>query len=406
MNSPLQVRRDHPIMAAMSDSTYDVIVLGVGGMGAATAFELARRGRRVLGLEQFDLGHDRGSSHGLTRVIRKAYYEHPNYVPLLRRAYERWYDLEQRQGRHLFTECGVLSIGRPEGELVPGVLRVATEHRLPVEELSAADLRQRYPQFRFSDEYRGVLERDAGLLQVEHCVFAYAEEAIRLGAVLRPNEAVLSWEADEGGVTVRTDGGTYRANRLVVTAGAWAGRMLADLGLPLTVLRKPLLWYGTANDSHFRRDVFPVYMAETRAGFYYGFPVLDGGGHKLARHDGGLVVADPTTVDRSILPADEDDCRRFLAEHLPEVNGPLRYSRVCLYTMTPDAHFVIDLHPKHQNVAVAAGFSGHGFKFSSVVGEVLADLVEHGRTEWPIGMFSIGRFAPRVGGPTPGEPGA
>jgi sarcosine oxidase len=361
-------------------------------MGSAAAFELVRRGRRVLGLEQFDLGHDRGSSHGQTRVIRKAYYENPNYVPLLRRAYERWYDLEQRQGRHLFTECGVLSIGRPSGELVAGVRAAAEQHQLPVEPLSAAELRRRYAPFRFDEDYVGVLERDAGFLYVEHCVVAHVEEAIRLGAELRPNEVVQSWEATPSGVTVRTDSGTYTAAKLIVTAGAWAGRMLADVGLPLTVRRQVLLWFATTNDSLLRRDVFPIYMCETPEGFYYGFPVIDGNGHKLARHDVGTPVNDPAVVERSLTPADEADCRGFLQRHLPDAGGQLRHGRVCLYTMTPDCHFVIDLHPQHRNIAVAAGFSGHGFKFSSVVGEVLADLVEEGRTKWPIDMFRIDRF--------------
>jgi sarcosine oxidase len=377
----------------MNSGAYDVIILGIGGMGAATAFELARRGRRVLGLEQFDLGHDRGSSHGQTRIIRKAYYEHPNYVPLLRRAYQHWYDLEQRQGRHLFTECGCLSIGRLDGELVNGVRRSAAEHGLAVENLSADELRRRYPALRFGDEYAGVLERDAGFLYVEHCVVAHVEEAIRLGAELRPNEPVRSWEAMAGGVTVRTEGGTYTAERLIVTAGSWAGRMLADLGLPLTVRRKVLLWYATSDDRLFRRDVFPIYLAELPEGFYYGFPVIDGIGHKVARHDGGAVVPDPSQVDRTVTPADEEDCRQFLARHLPAAAGPLRHSRVCLYTLTPDHHFIIDRHPRHANVVIAAGFSGHGFKFTPAVGEILADLAEHGRTDLPIDMFRLGRFA-------------
>lgn len=371
---------------------YDVIVLGIGGMGAAAAFELARRGRRVLGLEQFDLGHDRGSSHGQNRVIRKAYFEHPNYVPLLHRAYQRWYDLEQRQGRHLFTECGCLSIGKPGGELISGVSRSAREHGLAVEELSADDLRRRYPPFRFGDEYVGVLEREAGFLYVEHCVVAHVEEAIRLGAEMRPNEVVRSWKVSESDVIVRTDGGTYTAARLIITAGAWAGQMLASLGLPLTVRRKVLLWYGTADDRQFRRDVFPIYMSETPEGFYYGFPVLDGNGHKVARHDGGDGVPDPSTVNRTVTPADEGDCRQFLNRYLPAVNGNLRLSRVCLYTLTPDQHFVIDLHPEHRNVSVAAGFSGHGFKFASVVGEILADLAEKEQTDLPLEMFRINRF--------------
>jgi sarcosine oxidase len=375
----------------MTVARYDAIVLGVGGMGSAALFELARRGRRVLGLEQFSPGHDRGSSHGQTRVIRKAYYEHPDYVPLLRRAYQRWYDLEQRGGRRLFVECGCLSIGSPDGEVVPGVRRAADEHGLPVEPLTAAELRRRFPAFRFGDDVIAVLERDAGFLYVEECVRAHADEARRLGADLRTDEPAVSWEPTAGGVVVRTAKGTYAADRLIITAGAWAGRVLADLGLPLTVLRKVLLWFDVSDPAALRRDVFPIYMAETPGGFYYGFPVIDGLGHKVARHDGGA-AADVASLDRMVSDADAQECHTFLRAHLPAAGGPLRQGKVCMYTVTPDHHFIIDRHPEHPQVVVAAGFSGHGFKFASVVGEVLADLAERGRSDLPIGMFRIGRF--------------
>jgi sarcosine oxidase len=372
---------------------YDIIILGVGGMGGAAAFELARRGRRVLGLEQYGLGHDRGSSHGQSRVIRKAYFEHPDYVPLLSRAYQRWYELEQLRGLHLFTECGCLSIGRPGGEMIPGVRRAAAEHRLSIEELSHDELRRRYPQFHFAEDYVGILERDAGFLYVEQCVHAHIDAARGAGADLRADEAVVGWEATGNGVTVRTSKNTYAADRLVITAGAWASRALAELGLPLQVLRKVLFWLGTANDRDFARDRFPVYLAEVPEGFFYGFPAIDADGHKLARHDGGEPVADPATVNRTVTAEDEKDCGAFVQKHIPQVNGPARRAKVCLYSMTPDQHFIIDVHPAHDNVVLAAGFSGHGFKFASAVGEILADLAEKGRTELPIGLFRLGRFA-------------
>jgi sarcosine oxidase len=372
---------------------FDIIILGTGGMGSSAAYELARRGRRVLGLEQYPLGHDRGSSHGLTRVIRKAYFEHPDYVPLLHRAYERWYDLEQLSGVHLLTECGCLNIGTPASEIVSGVRRAAELHRLPIENLSAAELRRRYPPFRFGDEYVGVMEQDGGFLRVEPCVLAYVDAARKLGADLRDQTPVLSWEAKGSGVVVETAAERFSAERLIITAGAWASQVLRSLGLPLVVRRKVLFWMGTRDDRRFRRDVFPVYLAELPAGFYYGFPVADPLGHKVARHDGGDEVIDPAAVNRNISSADESDCRAFVQSHLPDVNGPVNRARVCLYTMTPDQHFIIDLHPEHPNVAIAAGFSGHGFKFASVVGEVLADLAERGRTDFPIGLFRIGRFS-------------
>jgi sarcosine oxidase len=371
---------------------YDVIILGLGGMGGAAAFELARRGRKVLGLEQFGLVHDRGSSHGLTRIIRKAYFEHPDYVPLLRRAYERWYELEQRLGVHLFTECGCLSIGKPDSELVAGVRQAAEQHHLPVENLDPMQLRQRFPAFQFDDAYVGVLERDAGYLNVEACVQAHLDAARALGADLRGEEPALSWEVAGKGVTVRTAHGSYAADKLVITAGAWAAPVLHDLGLPLQVRRQVLLWFATSNPGLFRRDVFPVYMAETPEGFFYGFPMIDPLGHKVARHDIGEPVSDPAGVDRTIRPTDEVDCRAFLKAHIPAARGPVQHGKVCLYTMTPDQHFVIDVHPAHPQVAFAAGFSGHGFKFASAVGEILADLAETGKTPLPIAMFRANRF--------------
>jgi len=371
---------------------YDVIVLGIGGMGSAAAFELARRGRRVLGLERFGLGHDRGSSHGRTRVIRKAYFEHPDYVPLLHRSYQRWYELEQRRGKHLLTECGCLSLGPADGELVAGVRRAAAEHKLPLENFTAAELRRAYPQFRFDDSVVGAFERVAGYLDVEQCVLSYAEEAQLLGADLRENEPAVSWTANSSGVTVRTERHTYNALKLVVCAGSWSSSLLADLKVPLKPTRQTLFWFDPLDAAALRRDVFPIYLTDTPQGMFYGFPVVDSTGAKVALHAPGEAVTDPSAVNREVKPGEEAGCRAFLERHIPQAAGELKSSKVCLYTYSPDGHFIIDVHPAHSNVCVAAGFSGHGFKFASVVGEILADLADKGRTDLPIDMFRIGRF--------------
>ncbi len=376
----------------MTAHIYDAIVIGVGGMGSAAACELARRGRRVLALEQFALGHDRGSSHGHTRIIRRAYYEHPDYVPLVGRAFERWYDLEQRQGVHLLTESPCLSIGRRDSAMIGGVLASAEQHGLPVESLSPRELRSRFPAFRFADEYAGVLERSAGFLYVEDCVQAHTCEAVRLGATIHDHEPVVSWEADDREVRVETHGGRYTAARLVITAGPWAGEVLAQRGTFLRVMRQVVQWFGTSDDRLFRRDVFPLYIADTPQGHFYGFPVLNAHGAKVAQHYGAPELNSPSEIDRTPSAEDEEKARSFLREHLPLLDGSRRRASVCIYTLTPDRHFVIDLHPDHPNVALAAGFSGHGFKFASVVGEILADLADKGRTDLPIGMFRINRF--------------
>ena len=376
----------------MTGNTFDAIVVGLGGMGSAALFELARRGRRVLGLEQFVPGHDQGSSHGQTRIIRQAYYEHPAYVPLVRRAYERWYDLEQRQGVHLLTTCPCLSIGPPDGELVEGVRRSAAEHSLLIENLTAAEMRQRFPAFRFGEEYEAVVEPTAGFLYIEECVKAHVREAERLGAVVHAGEPTISWQAAGNGVEVVTAKGRYGAAKLILTAGPWAGGLLARHGAALTVMRQVPLWFGSSDAAQFRRDRFPVFIADTPEGHFYGLPAIDSNGVKVARHYGAPELPGPSAIERTVTDADEAPVRRFLREHIPSADGPRRRSSVCIYTLTPDRHFIIDRHPDHANVAIAAGFSGHGFKFASVVGEILADLVETGWAVLPIELFRIGRF--------------
>lgn len=376
----------------MTQPAFDVIVLGAGGMGSAAAYELARRGRSVLALEQFPLVHARGSSHGHTRIIRRAYYEHPAYVPLVRRAFERWYDLEQRTGRHLLTECGCLNVGPVDGEVVSGVLTSAREHRLAVESLDAAGLRARFPPFRFDEGYAGVLERDAGFLYVEECVRAHLDAARDLGAVIHAEEPATDWRVSGPGVVVTTTKGTYHAAHLVLTAGPWAGAVLADRGAALRVMRQTMLWFGPPDPASFRRDVFPIFLADVPGGPFYGLPAVDGRGVKVARHYGAVEQASPAAVDRDPRPADEGLVREFLGAHLPGAAGPLRDARTCIYTLTPDRHFLIGAHPDFANVAVAAGFSGHGFKFAPVVGEILADLVEAGTTTLDIGLFRFDRF--------------
>ncbi len=377
----------------MTAAHCDVIVIGIGGMGSATCFELARRGVRVVGLEQFEIGHDRGSSHGQTRVIRTAYYEHPCYVPLVRRSFERWRDLEQHTGRKLLTDCACLNIGRPGSSVVEGVRQAAREHRLAVEELSGAEVRHRFPALQFGDDYRGMLEQEAGFLFVEECVKAHADAAKALGAEIRTGSEVRAWHTGADEVHVVTTMDTFRAARLVITAGPWTGQLLTAWGKPLSVMRQTMLWFGTRDDSLFRRERFPIYLAEAPEGYFYGLPVIDAAGHKVARHYGAPELARASQVNRNVVDADEQPVRVFLNRYLPDANGPLNRGQVCTYPLTPDRHFILDRHPEHENVAIAAGFSGHGFKFASIIGEIMADLALQGRTKWPIEMFKITRFA-------------
>ncbi len=372
-------------------NTYDVIVLGTGGVGSAAAFHLARRGAKVLGLDRFPGGHANGSSHGETRIIRKAYFEHPDYVPLLNRAYELWAELEQRAGERLYHEVGLIEIGPPDGVVVPGVLASARQHQLRVDELTKREVVERFPAFVVPDGCVAVFEQQAGYLLVERCVLAHLAEATKCGAELRTGETILDWAANERGVTVRTDQNTYAAQKLVVTAGAWAKDLLSDLGIKLRVLRKHLHWYA-CDDARYRADQgCPAFFYDAPAGHLYGFPQIDDLGVKVADHSGGTEISDPLTDDKSTEARDVQRVEQFMRECLPGVSTKPQRHAVCYYTMSPDQHFIVDRHPDHDNVAFAAGLSGHGFKFTSVLGEVLTDFVFAGTTQLPIEFLTCRR---------------
>jgi monomeric sarcosine oxidase len=375
--------------------TFDVIVIGTGGMGAAAACHLARRGVRVLGLDRFPPGHDRGSSHGQTRLIRLAYYEHPAYVPLLLRARDLWRDLQAAVGRLLFVESGLLAAGPASGEVVAGTCASARQHGLPVETLSARAAMARWPAFQIPDAWETVFEAEAGHLLVEDCVRAHAQEATRAGADMRHGVTVHDWWIAAGQAIVRTDAGDFAAARLVLCPGPWAAGLLRLARPPLVVLRKSLFWYAPppAASSPYAPGRLPCFAFDTPAGFFYGFPAIDDRGLKVAEHTGGRPVAAADDVDRRIDPEERTRIEGWLGDHLPGVGGRMTDHATCLYTMTPDHHFLLGLHPDHPQVALAAGFSGHGFKFATVVGEVLADLATTGRTPHPIEFLSPGRFA-------------
>ena len=373
------------------ETEFDSIVLGVGGMGSATCYELARRGLKVLGLDRFPLVHDQGSSHGETRIIRKAYFEHPDYVPLLHRSYERWHDLERLAGRELLLPVGLVMSGPPEGETIRGARLSADRYGLELQNFTAQKANERFSGFAFPSEHEVAFEPGAGMLLVEDCVRAYVDQAALCGADLRGGEPALEWSSDGKTVRVRTHLREYTARSLVITAGPWANDFLADIGIDLTVLRKFVGWFPVRTDQYLVRSGFPTYFFELPHGSFYGFPCLDGKTVKVAEHTGGEPVFDPSQVDRVCHPNDPNRLADFLSKYLPDTTPILARHAVCLYTMTSDQHFVIDQHPKWKNVAFAAGFSGHGFKFCSVVGEALADLAESGNTSLPIKFLATSR---------------
>ena len=383
-------------------TAYDVIVLGAGGVGSAAAFHLARRRARVLALDRFGPAHDRGSSHGRTRVIRQAYFEHADYVPLLQRAYALWAEMEEMRKEALFHRVGLLETGPAHGAIVPGVLEAARLHGLEVESLSAEETGRRYPMFRIPEDHAAVFEKNAGYLRVESCVTAHLQEAARAGADIRFDEPVLRWASTTDGVLVETGRDTYFAGTLVVCGGPWAGAILGEIGMELDVLRKHLHWYATDDPRYREASGCPTFFFELPDGQFYGFPDTDGSGVKVSEHSGGENVADPAAVDRSVDPADRGRVEHFLARCVPGVSTRPTAHAVCMYTCTADRHFVVDRHPTRERVVFAAGLSGHGFKFAPVLGEILADLATEGRSPLPIRFLSGTRpgLAPSD---TPGE---
>lgn len=372
--------------------TFDVIVLGCGAAGGGALWHLARRGLRVAGIERFAPPHDRGSSHGRTRMIRQAYFEHPDYVPLVLRAYEQWAQLEAAAGRTLYRETGLLEIGPPTGHVVPGVLAAARQHNLAVDELAPDDVTRRFPGFAVPDGMSGVFERRAGFLRVEDCVRTQIEQAVQAGATLKCDEAAVAWRVDGANVVVETDRGRYEAARLVIAAGAWAGQLLTDLGVPLVVRRKPQYWFAPRGEAYRAEAGTPAFLYETPDGTYYGFPVVGPEGLKCAEHSGGAVVDDPLQLRRDVDPADLARVERFTAACLPQLTTTLNDHAPCMYTLSPDENFVLDVHPRHPQVSFAAGLSGHGFKFAPVLGEALADLATTGRSPLPIEFLNARRF--------------
>lgn len=375
---------------------FDAIVVGIGGMGSATAWQLARRGQRVLGLERFDVPHAMGSSHGVTRIIRLPYHEHPVYVPLLRRAYELWREIQATAGEQLLTITGSVDGGPEDGPLFQGALASARLHDLPHEVLSAADINVRFPGYRLPPQLRAVFQPEGGFVASERAILAHVRAAQTAGADIRARERVLGWEprARGEGVTVATEKGSYTAARLVLTAGAWMAELAAPLRRLATPERQVLAWLQPQRPELFTPDRFPVFNMDVDEGRYYGLPIYEVPGFKFGRyhHRGEAAAAD--NIRRDIDAEDERLLRQFAERYFPAGSGPTMALRSCMFTNTPDGHFILDRHPEYPQVILASACSGHGYKFCSVIGEILGDLVTgDGTTRHDISFFRLNRPA-------------
>ncbi len=383
----------------MLSQRFDVIVLGVGGMGSSTVYQLARRGKRVLGLERYDVPHAMGSSHGHTRIIRLAYYEDPSYVMLLQRSYELWRSIQSRAGERLLHLTGSVDAGPSESWVFKGSLQSCLEHDLPHEVLTSKELTGRFPGYRLPRETLAVLQPDGGFLLPERCIVAYVNAAHAEGAEIHGREQVLRWLPVGDGVRVITDHGAYEADRLVVTAGAWNSKLLPfleDLAVPE---RQVLAWLQPQRPELFTPDRFPVFNLLVDEGRFYGFPVFGVPGFKFGKYHHLEEAGDPDLLDREPRFEDEQLLGEFASRYFPAGYGPTMSLVACLFTNSPDKHFIIDLHPDHPQVSFASACSGHGFKFASVVGEIMADLAERGTTRHDIELFRLDRLLAAARGP-------
>ena len=370
---------------------YDVIIAGLGAMGSAAAYHLSQRGGNVLGLDRFQPPHSYGSSHGLTRIIREAYFEHPLYVPLVQRAYELWQDLEKKSARKLLRQTGGLMIGPAEGVLVSGARRSAEEHGLAHRLLSTAELRTEFPAFAVKDNTVAVWEPRAGMVFPELAIQTHLELAAKNGTELRFNEMMLRWEAVDAGVRVFTNSGLVAARRLLLSAGAWMNQLLPNLNVPLAVERQVLFWFEPLKREVFAAERCPIFICENAPHkYFYGFPDV-GDGVKIGIHHQGETTS-PDQLNRDVSASEKDRARDLMREFLPDGAGALKSSVVCMYTNTPDEHFVLDFHPAHSQVLIASPCSGHGFKFSPVVGEIAAALLYDEAPAFNLAPFKLERF--------------
>lgn len=383
----------------MAQTHFQTIVVGVGSMGAAACYYLARRGHAVLGIEQFDPPHNRGSHAGQSRIIRKAYFEHPDYVPLLERSYDNWRSFEKETGTRYYHSTGIVYFGSRDDRTIAGIRKSAELYNIPIEHYDRAASANRWPMFRLPSDFEAILESDAGFVTPELAVGAFVREAERLGGTVLRDTVVSSWTPEEGHVQVETSKGTFTAEKLVFTAGAWTSQLVPKLEAKLRVTRQLLVWVRPQEPEAFSVDNFPCWFVEVpELGSFYGFPVLDERtspgpvGLKLAHHHAGE-PSGPDDIGGPVPESELEKLKDFLRTYMPEVGTEIVAQKKCLYTYSPDEDFIIDVLPGYgDRVVIACGFSGHGFKFVPVVGEVLADLAMNGRTDLPAEFLGMARF--------------
>ena len=380
---------------------FNVIVIGVGSMGSSACDYLSKRGYKVLGLEQFDITHENGSHTGQSRIIRKAYFEHPDYVPLLSRAYEGWKSLEEETGEQVYFKTGLLYSGRGKDEIINGVKLSASLYNIPLENLDKNLFEKKFPQFKIPENFETVFEPDAGFVTPEKTIRLYTELSKKYGATIHTNEKLIKWKKEGDGMEIKTNSEIYYCNKLIITAGAWAGKLIPGFANKIKVTRQFLAWIKPKHPQKFSLGNFPCWLIddENVPGCYYGFPMLSTEkfgppeGLKLAHHY-PATITDPDNVNRTVTNDDIENLKFAMNKYFPGEFDSVLSGKICLYANSPDENFIIDGLPGYEeNVFIACGFSGHGFKFVPVVGKILSDLAIDGKTKLPIDFLNASRFS-------------
>ena len=381
------------------ETNYDAIVLGIGSMGSSSCYHLSKRGFKILGIEQFDIPHNYGSHNGHSRIIRKAYFEHPSYVPLLEGAYKNWEILQKEYGEQIYFKTGLLYFGPEDHLLIKGSRRSAEQYGIKINQFTAEEQKEKYPQFKIPETFVNMLEKDAGFITPERAIIAFTKLAQNNGAKINTNEKAVKWYKKKDSIIVKTNRNTYRCKKLVISVGAWISELSNVSDFKVT--KQILAWAKPKNWEDFTLESFPcwTYADNSTKGMFYGFPILPSSishdgyqGLKFAHHFKGEET-DPNNVDRKVSKNQEEELLEAIQKFIPKGIESIHTSKTCLYTYSKDDDFIIDHHPTNQDVIITAGFSGHGFKFTSVVGEIVTDLVEKDNSDYPIEFLKLKRFS-------------
>jgi len=378
-------------------TNYDVIVIGVGSMGSSACYQIAKQGHSVLGLEQFDIPHEMGSHTGQSRIIRKAYFEHPNYVPLLERAYQNWQTLEQEISNQIYFKTGLLYFGPNNHMLIKGTQKSAIKYSIEVNELSQVEQLRKFPQFKIPESYTNLIEVDAGFVTPERAILSFTKQALKYKAEIHTKEKTLEWSKKDGIIQVKTNKQIYKCKKLVLTTGAWTSKFSNLKNLEVT--RQIMAWAQPKKPNMFELNNFPCWTFADPSvnGIYYGFPSLPSSsfeeptGIKFAHHTKGKIT-DPDIVNKNISKEEEKKLVKAIQKFIPNGVKSITGVKTCLYTYSPDEDFILDFYKNNEDIVIASGFSGHGFKFASVIGEILSELVTKGKSIHPINFLNSNRF--------------